>query len=149
MREGFSSQLRDVLERAQSAARDQNQDFVGAEHLMLGLLANEDCEAAAVMRRHEVNVVSLRRRLEDALPRGAEPPGVDGSLPLSPKSKHAIDAALLKARAAGAGSVSTRLLLLALLEEPDTLVVQGLRDEGADLDMLRRLLSETPAAPEE
>jgi ATP-dependent Clp protease ATP-binding subunit ClpC len=148
MREVFSSQLRGALDRAQEAARALDQDFVGTEHLMLGLLEADGTEAADALRRHEIDVASLRRRLSDALPRGAEPMVVRGILPLSPKAKQAVDGALTKARSAGSERVSTRLLLLALLDEADTQIVQSLRDEGADLDVLRRLLAEAPAQPE-
>jgi ATP-dependent Clp protease ATP-binding subunit ClpC len=153
MREVFSSQLRGVLDRAQEAARALGQDYVGSEHLMLGLLEADGggggpSEAADALRRHEVDVASLRRRLSDALPHGAEPVVVQGSLPLSPKSKQAVDGALTKARSACSDRVSTRLLLLALLDEPETLIRQSLRDEGADLDTLRQLLAEPPAQAE-
>jgi ATP-dependent Clp protease ATP-binding subunit ClpC len=149
MREVFSTQLRGALDRAQEAARALDQDFVGTEHLMLGLLEGDaTTEAADALRRHEIDVASLRRRLSGALPRGADPVVVRGILPLSPKAYQCVDWALTKARSACSERVSTRLLLLALLDEADTQIIQSLRDEGADLDVLRRLLAEQPAQAE-
>ena len=149
MREEFTTQLRKVLDEAQAAARSLNQEFVGTEHLTLGMLACEPCEVARAMRLNEIDVEEFRQHLLDDLPKGGEPPVVAGSLPLSPKAKRAINEAIVKAQVAQESRVSSRFVMLSLLEEPETAIRQALRDIGADVDQLQRLLAKPPAEPEE
>ena len=93
-----------------------------------------------MLRRGNVGVEDLRRAWSRALPRGYEPPVVTGSLPLSPRAKRAVNSrsGLAQARQAG---VSTRLLVRALLDDPES-AVRWLRACGADIDQLERFLDE-------
>ena len=149
MREAFTSQLRRVLDRAQAVARERQQDFVSTEHLLLAIIDCDACEIGSALRRNEIDAEELRQTLLRALPRGEEPPVVVGDLPLTPRAKRAIHDALVKAQAAREDKVSSRLVLLALLDEQDTAIRQALRDVGSDIDQLQRLLAESPAKPEE
>ena len=143
MREEFTNRLRSALDKAQDEARELNQDFVSTEHLLLGLLGGpDDAEAVAGLRLAGVELSELRRKLIDALPRGGEPPVVTGSLPLSPKAHRAVNEALVKAQSAGLPRVSSRMLLVSLLEDCEAAVTKALRDAGADLDHLRRVLEQ-------
>src|SRR3954470_19170413 len=140
MREAFTGRLRVALDKAQAEARALNQDFVGTEHLLLGLLATDGAEAVAGLRLGGVDLAELRRRLVTSLPHAAEALNVSGTLPLSPKAQHAVNAALTKAQGAGSPRVSSRLLLVALLDECDTAARAALRESGADIDHLQRVL---------
>ena len=140
MREEFTSQLRVALDQAQDEARGLNQDFVSTEHLLLGLLRTDDSEAVAGLKLAGVDPGELRRHLTDALPRGAESPGVTGHLPLSPKARRAVNAALVRAQAAGSPRISSRLLLVSLLEECETASRSAMREVGTDIDHLQRVL---------
>ena len=150
MREAFTAQLKLALEKAQGEARALNQDFVSTEHLLLGLLDAESSEAVAGLRLAGIERAELRKKLTTALPRGAEAPVVTGTLPLSPKAVRAVNGALVKAQSSGAPRVSSRLLLCSLLEECETAVRGALRDSGADIDHLQRVLVQDGAiAPED
>jgi ATP-dependent Clp protease ATP-binding subunit ClpC len=150
MREEFTDRLRLALDKAQDEARGLNQDFVGTEHLLLGLLATDDSEAVAGLRLAGVGLGELRDRLIEVLPRGAESPVVTGSLPLSPKARRVINTALVNAQSAGLPRVSSRLLLVSLLEDCETVVRSVMRGVGADLDHLQRVLVQDGAIqPEE
>ena len=151
MREAFTAHLKSALEKAQGEARTLNQDFVSTEHLLLGLLDIEGSEAVAGLRLGGVERDELRKKLTAALPRGGEPPVVTGTLPLSPKAARAVNGALVKAQASGAPRVSSRLLLCSLLEECETAVRSALRDSGADIEHLQRLLMQRDGsiAPED
>jgi ATP-dependent Clp protease ATP-binding subunit ClpC len=140
MREEFTDRLRLALDKAQAEARGLNQDFVGTEHLLLGLLAADDSEAVAGLKLAGVGLGELRQKLIEVLPRGAEAPVVTGSLPLSPKARRVINTALVNAQTAGTPRVSSRLLLVSLLEDCETVVRSVLRDAGADIDHLQRVL---------
>jgi ATP-dependent Clp protease ATP-binding subunit ClpC len=147
MREELTDTFRQALEAAQSAARDLNQDFVGTEHLMLGLLTT-DGDAVRTMRAAHAEPPALAEALRATLPRGEQPPVVTGNLPLSPKAQRLVNDAIVKAQAMRESTVSTRFLLLSLLDEPRTAVRQALDTVGADVDPLLRKLAEKPAAAE-
>src|SRR4051812_38571436 len=103
MREALTDQLRQALDQAQQEARALNQDFVGTEHLLLGLLSSSsgDAEALAGLKLAGVERDALRKRLTESLPRAAKPPGVTGDLPFSPNAQRAINAAVVKAQSSG------------------------------------------------
>ena len=143
MRQAFTETLKLAIDRADSAARELNQEFVGTEHLLLGLLSAEEGEAARALTRN-IDPAVLRSALASELPRGAEPPMVSGRLPLSPRAQRAINIGIVKAQSAGAANVSTRFALLALLEEPGPAIQRGLSDAGGDLDELVQALAAKP-----
>ncbi len=154
MREAMTEQLRLALESAEAQARQLNQDFVGTEHLLLGILGTDHAldhqsEAVHALRGSEVNIDELRGSLVDALPHCAEPPVVTGNLPLSPNAKQAVNAALTGAQAAREPRVSTRLLLRALLEDPESEIRAALRTCGADVERLQSVLDERARQPED
>ena len=140
MREALTQQLSEALAQAQHEARTLNQEFVGTEHLLLGLLSVDDTEALAGLTLAGVERDALRKQLTESLPRADQSPGVTGDLPLSPNAQRAINTAVTKAQSTGSPRVSTRMLLVALLEECQTLVRPAMRAVGADLDHLQRVL---------
>jgi ATP-dependent Clp protease ATP-binding subunit ClpC len=147
MREALTDAFRLALQSAQSSARELNQDFVGTEHLMLGLLGT-DAEASRTMRAAHGDPEQVKSALSAALPRGEEAPVVTGDLPLSPKAQRIVNGAIVKAQAMRETRVSTRFLLLSLLDEPDTAVREAMNKAGADIETLQRKLAEKPATPE-
>jgi ATP-dependent Clp protease ATP-binding subunit ClpC len=147
MREHLTEAARRALDAAQTQARELNQDFVGTEHLFLGVLADSGSEAGKLLTASRIKPDELRNRIMAMLPKGERAPIVSGPLPLSPKAQHVLNAALVKAGAGRLGRVPTRLLLLALLNESGTGVVDTFRRAGVDLDHLHTtLLSEPPEA---
>src|SRR5258707_11817917 len=98
MREDITDTFRLALGAAQTAARELNQDFVGTEHFMLGLLAT-DGEAVHALRTSHGEAETLKTALQHILPRGEKPPIVTGDLPLSPRAQRIINGAIVKAQA--------------------------------------------------
>ncbi len=147
MRETFTETLRSALSAAQAAARAHHQDFVGTEHLMLGILAG-DGEAVRTLRASHADAPKLKSLLDADLPRGTEPPVVTGDLPLSPKAQRVINGALVKAQSLREPRVSTRLLLLSLLDDVPVAVRSALDGCGVDTETLTSKLAERPAAAE-
>lgn len=148
MRQDMSGHLRSAISHAQVSARRLNQDFVSSEHLLLGILATEGSQATTALQNDEVDLSELRDALLKSLPQAQHDPVVTGDLPLSPKAKRAVHTALVKAQATQEPSITTRHLVLALLEDPETAIRDALRQCGADLDQLIRLLMEKPAQAE-
>jgi ATP-dependent Clp protease ATP-binding subunit ClpC len=140
MRLGFTETLSSALAHADEQARQLGQDFVGTEHILLGILACKSGDAFRALQA-ETNVAQLLPNIIEALPKSGEQPLVTGRLPLSPKAQRAVNTAVSKAQTAGQTAVSTRFMLLALLEEPESAVTELLADGGADLDELQGLLA--------
>jgi ATP-dependent Clp protease ATP-binding subunit ClpC len=140
MRPGFSETLSAALRHADEEARRLGKDFVGTEHLLLGIITGKSGDAFKALQA-ETNVDQLLSSLNGALPKKAQEVVVTGRLPLSPKAQRVINAAISEAQVAGQTAVSTRFLLLALVEEGDSAVVEILARSGADLDELRGILS--------
>lgn len=147
MREALTDTFRAALASAQTSARALNQDFVSTEHLMLGLL-DTDGEAARMLRTVHAEPEKVKACLLAALPHGEKPPVVTGDLPLSPKAQRAINDAIVKAQAMRESRVSTRFLLLSLLDESKTAIHEALKKSGTDLDALQPKLAEKPASSE-
>ena len=150
MRQGFTDTLRHVIASAQATAHKLNQEFVGTEHLLVGILECNTCEAARSLQRNGLDPTELRTAMLKVLPKGSQAPVVTGDLPLSPKAQRAINTAIVKSQALREPRVSTRFALLALLDsdEPQSVIRDVFKGRGADLDQLQRLLVEKPAEEE-
>jgi ATP-dependent Clp protease ATP-binding subunit ClpC len=148
MREAFTHTLKQTLEIAQREAREHRQEFVGTDHLFLGVIACEDCEAAHVLRRQHLSPSQLRTAVLADLPVAAEPPVISGDLPLSPRAQRVINGAIAKAQTLREHRISTRFLLLSLLDEQQTLVRDAIVDGGGDINQLRQALVDMPAEDE-
>ena len=140
MRLGFTETLSAALVHADEQARQLGQDFVSTEHILLGILTGKTGDAFRALQA-ETNIAQLVPSITDALPKPGDQPLVTGRLPLSPKAQRAVNTAVSKAQTAGQTAVSTRFMLLALLEEPDSAISELLSGGGADLDELRGMLS--------
>jgi len=140
MRLGFTETLSAALLCADEQARKFGHDFVGTEHLLIGILVSKSGDAYRSLQA-ETNVEQLLPELVSSLPEGGEHAEIHGRLPLSPKAQRVVNTAISEAQAAGQTAVSSRFLLLALLGDADSAVGQILTDGGADLDELRGLLS--------
>ena len=140
MRLGFTDTLSAALLHADEQARKFGHDFVGTEHLLMGILIGKSGDAFRSLQA-ETNVEQLLPELISALPEGGAHAEITGRLPLSPKAQRVVNTAISEAQAAGQSAVSTRFLLLALLGESDSAVGEILTDSGADLDELQGLLS--------
>src|SRR6185295_1755079 len=98
MRQGFTDTLRHVIASAQEGARKLNQEFVGTEHLLLGILECDSCEASRALHRNGLEPARLRAAMMRILPKGAQPPVVTGDLPITPKAQRTINSAIVKSQ---------------------------------------------------
>jgi ATP-dependent Clp protease ATP-binding subunit ClpC len=138
---------RGTLENAQIQARDLNQDFVGTEHLFLALLDGNGCLGRTLRAQH-VDREKVRSKVIAQLVKPEVPPVVTGKLPLSPKVQRTLNSAIVRAMSLRESKVSTRILMLSLLEEPNSAPETALRAAGADIDLLRQALAEKPVEVE-
>ena len=144
----LSDGTRKVLDQAQHEARALNQEFVGTEHMMLAILQASGTLALRTLRQHHVDKDAVRSQLLSVMPYSDSAPVVTGNLPLSPKAQKTINSALVMSRSLREPKLSTRVLLLALMDEPKTALIDALRNTGVDVEELLRALAETPSEAE-
>jgi prophage maintenance system killer protein len=115
---------------AQAEAAGLHHNYLGTEHLLLGLLGTGDGAAAKVLTRLGVNAPDVRSQIEQIIGRGAAPPAAEP--PFTPRAKKALDLANREARRLGHGYVGTEHLLLGMVREGAGLAAQILGRLGAD-----------------
>lgn len=149
MREGFTRTLRQVMTFAQQEARDRRQEFVGTEHLFIAVLRCRECEAEWVLNHVGLEPAKLKDYVARQLPRGEDPPVITGDLPMSPKAQRIVNAAIVKAQTLREERISTRFLLLSLVDEAGSLIRESLENNGGDVNVLRRELVDSPHEEED
>jgi ATP-dependent Clp protease ATP-binding subunit ClpC len=136
MFERFTDRARRVLVLAQEEARLQNHSYIGTEHILLGLIHEEEGVAAHALRRCGITVETARRAVEEAVGAGAELPG--GSPPFTPRAKKVLELALREALHLGHSYIGTEHILLGLIREGDGVAVTIIQNLGTDLAQLRQ-----------
>lgn len=137
MFERMTERSRRVVVLAQEEATRLGHDYVGTEHLLLGLLRAGD-EPTTTTLLHSVRMddfEAMYQRVVAAVGRGAESPAAH--IPFTPSVKAVLDLSLREALQTGDGQVGTEHLLLALLRERHDVATTVLVELGADLDQLR------------
>ncbi len=133
----FTERARRVLMLAQEEARRLNHNYIGTEHLLLGLVQEQTGVAARVLRELGVNPYQVRRLVEQAVGRGHRSQMGSQVTGLTPRTKRVIELAVEEARRMGHHYIGTEHLLLGLIREADGLAVSVLRDLGVDLEAIR------------
>jgi ATP-dependent Clp protease ATP-binding subunit ClpC len=136
MFERFTDRARRVVVQAQDEARTLNHDYIGTEHLLLGLLDESEGLAAKALESLGIGLAAVRGRVEDAVPPGqyARPAG---HIAFTPRAKKVLELSLSEAKLLGHRYVGTEHILLGLLGEGDGVAAQVLRALGADLGGVR------------
>ncbi|MFC7277224.1 Clp protease N-terminal domain-containing protein [Paractinoplanes rhizophilus] len=139
MFEKFTSQARQVVVLAQEEARLLQHNYIGTEHLLLGLLDQGDVAAAAGLSADQV-----RARVEEAVGRGQRE--ASGHIPFTPPAKKTLEQAMLEAKEIGDGTIGVEHLLLGLLRQTDSAAVRVVTGLGADPGEIRRRVLAAPPA---
>ncbi|CAN5668597.1 hypothetical protein BH18ACT6_BH18ACT6_13970 [soil metagenome] len=140
MFERFNEQARRVVVLAQEEARLLDHSYIGSEHLLLGLLnENEGCVARAFLA-HGLDLAKAREAVETIIGRGSETP--QSHIPFTRRAKKVMEYSLREAIQVGHRYLGAEHLLLALLRENEGMAVQILVRVGADLPAIRRTLAE-------
>jgi Clp amino terminal domain, pathogenicity island component/ClpX C4-type zinc finger len=136
----LAADAREALTLAQEEARALNHNYIGTEHILLGLLRVERGLAAWLLASLGVRLEQARTALEDRLVgRGATPPP-PGALSMTPRSKKALELALKEAKRLRSVHVGGEHLLLALVRIRDGVAARILRELGIDEDAVRARL---------
>lgn len=126
MFERFTDRARHVIVHAQEEARAFDHNYIGTEHLLLGLLLAKDGIAAQTLTSLGLDVDAARTALDGLVGRGPEPP--KGHIPFTPRAKKSLELALRQALQLDHDYIGTEHLLLGLIEEGEGVAVQILSD---------------------
>ncbi len=144
----FTKRARRVLTYAQEEAARLNHNYIGTEHVLLGLIREEEGLAAKVLRDLGVDQARVRQVVEDIVGRGQAAAGT--RLSLTPRTKRIIELAVDEARRMGHHYIGTEHLLLGLVREGDGIAVNVLKSLNVSPDKVRSQLSKAvmEATPE-
>src|SRR5512146_466625 len=131
----FTKHARQVLQIAQEEAVRLNHNYIGTEHLLLGLAKEEHGLAARVLKEVGASQSDIVRAVERMAPRNPRPPF--GRPTLTPRTKRVIELAVEEARQMGHPNIGTEHLLLGLVQETEGIAAEVLRSLGVSLDKVR------------
>jgi ATP-dependent Clp protease ATP-binding subunit ClpC len=141
----FTDRARKVLTLAQDEAQRFNHNYIGTEHLLLGLVREGEGVAARVLENMNVELAKVRTAVEFIIGRGDRP--VVGEVGLTPRAKRVIELAIDEARRLGHNYIGTEHLLLGLVREGEGIAAGVLESLGVNLDKVRheviRVLSQS------
>ncbi|MBI2860890.1 MAG: ATP-dependent Clp protease ATP-binding subunit [Chloroflexi bacterium] len=133
--EKFSERARRVLTIAQEEARSLNHNYIGTEHILLGLVREEEGVAAKVITSLGVGLSKVRSAVEFIIGRGEKPS--TGETGLTPRAKKVIELAIDEARHLGHNYIGTEHLLLGLIREGEGVAAHVLESLGITLERAR------------
>ena len=135
MFERFTERARQVVVLAQEEARALKHDYIGTEHILLGLLRVEDGLAACVLGNLDVTVERVRGQVVRIIGSGKEV--TYGQIPLTPRAKKVLELALREALSLGHNYIGTEHILLGLVHENEGVAARILLDFDADSEKIR------------
>jgi len=146
----FTEEVRQVLSRARSEAAQLRHDYVGTEHLLLGLIADSAGVGVAVLSDLGLQTDELRRAIEGIVPKGksAAVSGGDPSLPYTSRTKKVLELSMTAARNLGDDYVGAEHLLLGLINEGRGIAAQLLVDNGVTAERAGTAVLEMRGHPE-
>jgi ATP-dependent Clp protease ATP-binding subunit ClpC len=147
--ERFTEQARRVVVLAQDEARALEHNYIGTEHILLGLLRMNEGLAARALESLEVTVEEVRAQVALIVGQGDEVTA--GQIPFTPRAKKVLDLALREALSLGHDYIGPEHILLGLVRENQGLAARILLDLGADAEKVRdgiiRMLSGSGSGP--
>ncbi len=132
----FTERARKVILLAKDEARRFNHDYIGTEHILLGLIREGEGVAAAVLQKLGLSPDNIRLEVEKLVQPGPATV-ISGDIPFTPKAKKVIELAMDEARALGHNYIGTEHLLLGLIREGEGVASQVLLNLGLDLTKVR------------
>ncbi|MFQ5681404.1 MAG: ATP-dependent Clp protease ATP-binding subunit, partial [Candidatus Omnitrophota bacterium] len=137
----FTERARKVIILAKEEARRFNHDYIGTEHILLGLVREGEGVAAAVLDKFGMGLGRVRLEVEKFVQPG---PGtqVMGDIPFTPRAKKVLELAVDESRSMGHNYIGTEHILLGLIRDGEGVAFQVLNNLGLDLDRLRQEVME-------
>lgn len=136
MFERFTDRARRVVVLAQEEARMLNHNYIGTEHILLGLIHEGEGVAAKSLEALEIRLEQVRAQVEEIIGPGQQAPS--GHIPFTPRAKKVLELSLREALQLGHNYIGTEHILLGLIREGEGVAAQVLVKLGADLHRVRQ-----------
>ena len=136
MFERFTDRARRVIVLAQEEARSFNHNYIGTEHILLGLIQEGECVAAKALESMGISLEAVRQEVEEIIGRGSQLHV--GHIPFTPRAKKVLELSLREGLQMGHKYIGTEFLLLGLIREGEGVAAQVLVKLGADLPRVRQ-----------
>ena len=136
MFERFTDRARRVVVLAQEEARMLNHNYIGTEHILLGLIHEGEGAAAKALESLGISLEAVRQQVEEIIGQGQQAPS--GHIPFTPRAKKVLELSLREALQLGHNYIGTEHILLGLIREGDGVAAQVLVKLGADLNRVRQ-----------
>jgi ATP-dependent Clp protease ATP-binding subunit ClpC len=136
MFERFTDRARRVVVLAQEEARMLNHDYIGTEHLLLGLIHEGEGVAAKALQALGISLEAVRQQVEETIGQGQLAPS--GHIPFTPRAKNLLELSRQEALQLGHNYIGTEHILLGLIHEGEGVAAQVLVKLGADLSRVRQ-----------
>ncbi|MFH1355318.1 MAG: ATP-dependent Clp protease ATP-binding subunit [Candidatus Omnitrophota bacterium] len=137
----FTERARKVIILAKEEARRFNHDYIGTEHILLGLIREGEGVAAAVLQKIGISLQNIRLEIEKLVQPGPSTQ-IIGDIPFTPRAKKALELSAEEARSLGHNYIGTEHLLLGLIREGEGIASQVLLNLGMDLNKVRNEVME-------
>ena len=132
----FTDRARKVVVLAQEEARRLKHNYIGTEHILLGLIREGEGVAAVTLKALGISLDPVRQQVEEIIGRGQETP--QGHIPFTPRAKKVLELSLRESKQLGHNYIGTEHILLGLIREGDGVAAQVLVRLGADLNRVRQ-----------
>jgi ATP-dependent Clp protease ATP-binding subunit ClpC len=136
MFERFTDRARRVVVLAQEEARMLNHNYIGTEHILLGLIHEGEGVAAKALESLGISLEAVRQQVEEIIGQGQQAPS--GHIPFTPRAKKVLELSLREALQLGHNYIGTEHILLGLIREGEGVAARILVKLGADLNRVRR-----------
>ena len=136
MFEKFTDRARRVVVLAQEEARLLNHNYIGTEHILLGLIHEGQGVAARALESLGISLEDVRQNVVEMIGRGQEAPS--GHIPFTPRAKKVLELSLRESQQLGHEYIGTEHILLGLIREGEGVAAQVLVKLGADLNRVRQ-----------
>ena len=136
MFERFTDRARRVVVLAQEEARMLSHNYIGTEHILLGLIHEGEGVAAKALESLGISLEAVRAQVEDIIGQGQQAPS--GHIPFTPRAKKVLELSLREALQLGHNYIGTEHILLGLIREGEGVAAQVLVKLGADLNRVRQ-----------
>ena len=135
MFERFTDRARRVVVLAQEEARMLNHNYIGTEHILLGLIHEGEGVAAKALESLGISLEAVREQVQEIIGQGQQAPS--GHIPFTPRAKKVLELSLREALAMGSKDINDGHIALGLLREGQGLAMKVLHDRGIDPQALR------------
>ena len=132
----FTDRARRVVVLAQEEARMLNHNYIGTEHILLGLIHEGEGVAAKALESLGISLEAVRQQVEEIIGQGEDPP--QGHIPFTPRAKKVLELSLRESLQLGHHYIGTEHILLGLICEGEGVAAQVLVKLGADLNRVRQ-----------